>query len=81
MTADHLVRTFDLSECRGWAWTLWNAELPLHPDGQPEGGEVEIWCKATDDAYNSQPDEPANIWNLRGVLNNAVHRVTVQLDC
>jgi sulfite oxidase len=35
--------------------------------------------KATDDSYNSQPDSVAAIWNLRGVVNNAWHRVTVDV--
>lgn len=43
---------------------------------------VEIICKATDDGYNAQPDSVKGIWNLRGINNNAWHRinVTVQED-
>ena len=45
-----------------------------------QAAELDICCKATDEAYNCQPDEPKNIWNLRGVLNNAVHHVKVQVE-
>ncbi|KAK7497145.1 hypothetical protein BaRGS_00011675 [Batillaria attramentaria] len=59
---------------RAWAWTLWEATVPL-----PEGhvGPVELVCKAVDVSYNVQPDGVEGVWNLRGVLNNAWHRVTV----
>lgn len=39
--------------------------------------KVEIWAKAVDSSYNVQPEEFKNIWNLRGVLSNAYHRVPV----
>lgn len=34
-----------------WAWTLWNCDLPI-----PENvrNKVELVCKATDRAYNTQ---------------------------
>ena len=58
---------------RAWAWKLWQATLPL-----PEGKDsLEICVKAVDSSYNSQPDTVAPIWNLRGVLSNAWHRVNV----
>ena len=43
---------------------------------------VTILSKATDSAYNVQPDSVKGIWNLRGINNNAWHRVgiTVQED-
>lgn len=61
---------------RTWAWTLWEASVPL-----PEGhvGLVELICKAVDVSYNVQPDGVEGVWNLRGVLNNAWHRVKVTL--
>lgn len=63
---------------RMWAWTLWSCTLPL-----PEivnNKKVELICKATDISYNSQPDSVAGIWNLRGVLNNAWHRVVINVE-
>lgn len=54
-------------------WTLWSATVTLPEDEI----KTELVCKAIDSAYNSQPDGPANIWNLRGLLNNAWHRVSI----
>lgn len=54
-------------------WTLWSATIALPNDGN----EIELVCKAVDSAYNSQPDGAANIWNLRGLLNNAWHRISI----
>lgn len=54
-------------------WTLWNATVRL-----PVEGNVEFVCKAIDSAYNTQPDSAAAIWNLRGLLNNAWHRVKAE---
>ncbi|XP_069826602.1 sulfite oxidase, mitochondrial [Dendropsophus ebraccatus] len=59
-----------------WAWKLWKLETiaPL------EEKELTIICKAVDSSYNVQPDTVAPIWNLRGVLNNAWHRINVTVD-
>lgn len=51
-----------------WAWRRFNASTLL-----PSLGEVELMVRATDTAGNAQPLEP--VWNPRGYLNNAVHRV------
>ncbi|KAG6042103.1 hypothetical protein E4U41_005651 [Claviceps citrina] len=40
-----------------------------------------VLAKATDDAYNTQPDSHAATWNLRGNLASAWHRVQVCTDC
>lgn len=42
--------------------------------------QVEIWAKAVDSSYNTQPDNVENIWNLRGVLTNSYHKVKVKLS-
>ena len=60
---------------RGWAWVLWEATIPLPSKPQ----SVEICCKAIDESYNVQPDTTAPIWNLRGCLSNAWHRVHINL--
>lgn len=61
---------------RAWAWSLWEATVPL-----PEGfkGQLELVCKATDQAYNTQPEETAAVWNVRGLVNNAWHKVAVSV--
>lgn len=66
----------DIDEDRAWAWTLWEAEVPI-PEGHT--GTLDICCKAVDTGYNSQPDRVAPLWNLRGILNNAWHHVLVQV--
>nr|XP_033792921.1 sulfite oxidase, mitochondrial [Geotrypetes seraphini]XP_033792922.1 sulfite oxidase, mitochondrial [Geotrypetes seraphini] len=60
---------------QAWAWKLWTLTVPL-PAGRTE---LEILCKAVDSSYNVQPDTVAPIWNLRGVLSNAWHRVHVSV--
>ena len=52
-------------------------EVPV-PDGGK--GSVKLVCKAVDDSYNVQPDSFKPIYNARGVLSNAWHRVDVPLN-
>ncbi|PSN45459.1 putative sulfite oxidase, partial [Blattella germanica] len=59
-----------------WAWTLWKVEIPI----QPGKKQVELWVKAVDSCYNTQPEKFENIWNLRGVLNTAYHRIKVNVQ-
>ncbi|OAA52110.1 Oxidoreductase, molybdopterin-binding domain protein [Metarhizium rileyi] len=40
-----------------------------------------VLVKATDDAYNTQPESHAATWNFRGNLATAWHRVQVCTDC
>ncbi|CAD5229565.1 unnamed protein product [Bursaphelenchus okinawaensis] len=63
---------------RMWAWTLWKAEIPI-PKGIEPGQKVEIVCKATDRAYNTQPETPSGLWNIRGLVNTSWHRVKVDI--
>ncbi|CAG0891391.1 unnamed protein product [Darwinula stevensoni] len=65
----------DKKHGRHWAWTLWTVEIPVDPKGK----QTEIWAKAVDSSYNTQPESSAHIWNLRGVLSNAYHKVIVNL--
>lgn len=58
-----------------WSWTFFTTELKIPRDAK----NLEIVAKATDRAYNSQPDTPAGIWNIRGLLHNAWQRVPVKL--
>ncbi|XP_076805303.1 sulfite oxidase-like [Clavelina lepadiformis] len=58
-----------------WAWSLWNAEVEVTP-----GKKTEIVCKAIDSAYNCQPEFIGPIWNLRGFLTNAWHRISVEVE-
>ena len=57
---------------RQWAWTLWEATVPV-PN---KTGQLDLCCRAVDSSYNTQPQTYESTWNLRGVVNNAWHRVT-----
>jgi sulfite oxidase len=52
-------------------WHLWSAELELGP------GAHELACRAWDSAAMTQPEDPAHLWNFKGYMNNAWHRVRV----
>ncbi|KAJ3175251.1 hypothetical protein HDU87_006333 [Geranomyces variabilis] len=67
---------------RQWAWTHFEARVPVAAAAaaaaaRKDGQVVEVVCKAVDEAYNSQPERVEGIWNMRGVLSNAWHRVKV----
>ncbi|WP_419153483.1 sulfite oxidase [Vibrio maritimus] len=55
------------------AWQHWETELNF-----PKKGYYEVWAKATDSDGISQPMVLPE-WNPKGYLNNACHRVAVQI--
>ena len=55
------------------AWQHWNTAVKF-----PEAGYYEIWARATDDAGRAQPMVLPG-WNPKGYLNNACHRIAVQV--
>lgn len=66
--------TAELGPERGrWAWRLWQARIDL------PAGDHEIVCRAWDTAAQTQPEDPAHVWNFKGYMNNAWHRVKVNL--
>lgn len=58
-----------------WSWALWEAEVPV----SSRSGEVELICKAVDSSQNQQPENYKGSWNVRGLMANAWHRVTITL--
>jgi DMSO/TMAO reductase YedYZ molybdopterin-dependent catalytic subunit len=56
------------------AWQSWEAAVTL-----PLPGYYEIWARATDEAGISQPMLVPG-WNPKGYLNNACHRIAVQVS-
>ena len=56
-----------------FAWQRFNYALPLK-----ERGYFEVWAKATDQSGRSQPMVVPG-WNPKGYLNNACHRIAVQV--
>ncbi len=57
-----------------WTWQLWQAEFDLAP------GQHELVVRAWDSAANSQPETIASVWNFKGYVNNAWHRVVVTVE-
>jgi sulfite oxidase len=57
-----------------WTWRLWQAQLALPP------GEHEIIVCAVDSAANTQPAHLRDVWNFKGYMNNAWHRVRVHVE-
>jgi DMSO/TMAO reductase YedYZ molybdopterin-dependent catalytic subunit/glyoxylase-like metal-dependent hydrolase (beta-lactamase superfamily II) len=51
------------------SWRLWQADLELAP------GPAELVVRAWDSAATTQPEDSARLWNLKGYLDNAWHRV------
>lgn len=56
---------------RPWAWRFWEARIEL------PAGEHTLASRAWDTAANTQPEDTATLWNFKGYLNNAWHRVTI----
>lgn len=55
------------------AWQHWHSELTF-----PEKGYYEIWARAVDSEGKAQPMVVPG-WNPKGYLNNACHRIAVQV--
>ncbi|OQR99410.1 sulfite oxidase [Thraustotheca clavata] len=61
---------------RAWAWTPWTLDIDIPDDID----HLDVVVKAIDSSYNVQPDTINPIWNMRGVLNNAWHRIHVPIQ-
>lgn len=72
----NLTEDLKAKQGRYWSWTLWNVELPVEKNHD----KTEIWVKAVDASYNTQPENFKNIYNLRGLLCNAYHKITIKLN-
>ncbi|KAI0100003.1 Oxidoreductase, molybdopterin-binding domain-containing protein [Hypoxylon sp. NC0597] len=62
---------------KAWCWKRWKYETGLSEVAKVSKGESKttLVVKATDDAYNTQPETHKSIYNLRGNLATAWHRV------
>ncbi|KAL1852651.1 hypothetical protein Plec18170_005783 [Paecilomyces lecythidis] len=65
---------------RKWAWTLWSLTVPKSKLEHSKGRSSLVVVKAVDDAYNTQPERFEPIWNFRGLLGNAWHRVEARWE-
>ena len=55
-----------------WSWVFWRTALRLG------GGTHELVVRAWDAAGQTQPERPDAVWNFKGYLSAAWHRVRVQ---
>ena len=55
-----------------WSWAFWDAALQLAV------GEHELVVRAWDSAGQTQPAMPDDVWNFKGYLSAAWHRVRVR---
>lgn len=55
------------------AWQRWRATVQF-----PQPGYFEVWARATDTLGRAQPMLVPG-WNPKGYLNNATHRIAVQV--
>jgi sulfite oxidase len=58
---------------RQWTWQLWSVTLRLSP------GPQAIIARATDSEGHTQPADVSETWNYKGYMNNAWHRIAVEV--
>jgi sulfite oxidase len=56
-----------------WTWCFWEVTVPLGP------GTHQLIVRAWDSAGDTQPADVRQVWNWKGYLNNAWHRVNVDI--
>jgi sulfite oxidase len=57
-----------------WAWRRWRAQIDL------PAGRHQLVARAWDSAANTQPEQASQLWNFKGYMNNAWHRVVVEAE-
>lgn len=67
------VRATLLGESQPWAWQLWTASIALLP------GRRTIMARTVDVQGRTQPAGVDEIWNFKGYMNNAWHRIAVRV--
>jgi hypothetical protein len=58
-----------------YSWIPWSASVTA-----PSAGDAQIICRALDSQHNRQPETLESVWNIRGLLNNAYHRVPLKVS-
>jgi len=72
-TIIYFLISFLQKGARNWAWVLWDANVSVNKN------DKEIWVKAVDSGYNQQAEDFKNIWNYRGLLSTAYHKITLNV--
>lgn len=69
------------SEGKTWAWRKWQLSIPAERMAArfSPGSEVTIMCRAVDSENNVQPPSSLPIYNARGLLSTAIHKVPVSV--
>jgi sulfite oxidase len=57
-----------------WTWRFWEARLTL------PAGTYQMAVRAWDSAGRTQPQDARQVWNCKGYLNNAWHRVKIAIQ-
>lgn len=60
-----------LLEQQAWSWCFWEIQLELSV------GAYELIVRAWDVLHHTQPEAIEQIWNFKGYMNNAWHRVHI----
>jgi sulfite oxidase len=63
-----------LEQSSPWTWRFWEATLNL------SAGTYQMAVRAWDSAGRTQPQDARQVWNWKGYLNNAWHRVKVSIQ-
>ncbi len=63
-----------LHEPQPYAWCLWRATFTLSP------GKHQLVVRAWDSGANTQPESIASVWNYKGYMNNAWHRIHIEVE-
>lgn len=61
-----------MGSTKNWSWIIWESNMNIEKD-------TEIWVKAVDSGYNQQPEDSKNIWNYRGLVSTAYHKVNLRV--
>lgn len=54
-----------------WAWFFWETEIFL------SNGEHQLMVRAYDDSLHEQPGNIQEVWNFKGYMNNAWHKIHI----
>ena len=85
-SGDRTIKSVDVSIDFGASWTTADLAAPVNFGAWqnwkktvafPQAGYYEIWSRATDSEGATQPS--AIPWNPKGYLNNAIHRLAVNV--
>ncbi|MFN3491526.1 MAG: molybdopterin-dependent oxidoreductase [Anaerolineales bacterium] len=64
----------ELNSTNCFAWTLWKVNLNL-----PKG-KHQLVVRAVDSSANTQPKDIEQVWNFKGYMNNAWHKVSFVIE-